>query len=121
MKNLLSKLKPELLDMVRSIGLLAEERGMLAFLVGGPVRDLMLGVPNVDLDITVEGNGIRLAEAFERPYLIVYIQCNLKEALERNSHNVPVNTLLQMQANLITDIVPSSWKQEIIFNSCSEL
>jgi tRNA nucleotidyltransferase (CCA-adding enzyme) len=37
---------------------------MKAYLVGGPVRDLMLKQPNIDLDITVEGNGIRLAESF---------------------------------------------------------
>jgi len=35
-----------------------------AYLVGGPVRDLMLKLPNIDLDIMVEGNAIRLAETF---------------------------------------------------------
>ena len=50
------------MGLVRSIGLLAQAKGMAAYLVGGPVRDLMLEFPNVDLDITVEGNGIRLAE-----------------------------------------------------------
>jgi len=34
-----------------------------AFLVGGPVRDLVLGRPHTDLDITVVGNGPRLAAA----------------------------------------------------------
>ena len=37
---------------------------MKAYLVGGPVRDLMLKTPNIDLDITVEGNAIRLADSF---------------------------------------------------------
>ena len=37
---------------------------MKAYLVGGPVRDLMLKLPNIDLDIMVEGNAIRLAETF---------------------------------------------------------
>jgi len=62
MKNLLSHLNPESLSLVRSIGDLARGQGSVAYLVGGPVRDLMLGFPNVDLDITVEGNCIRLAE-----------------------------------------------------------
>jgi tRNA nucleotidyltransferase (CCA-adding enzyme) len=62
--NLLSRLNPESLALVRSIGLLAQAQGVEAYLVGGPVRDLMLKQPNVDLDITVEGNGIRLAEGF---------------------------------------------------------
>jgi tRNA nucleotidyltransferase (CCA-adding enzyme) len=64
MKNLLSRLIPKSLALVRSIGVLAQEQGVVAYLVGGPVRDLMLKQPNVDLDITVEGNGTRLAEKF---------------------------------------------------------
>ena len=64
MKNLLTLLNSKSLDLVRTIGLLAQEHGVEAYLVGGPVRDLMLGAANVDLDIAVEGNGIRLAEAF---------------------------------------------------------
>jgi len=64
MKNLLSRLNPESLALVCSIGLLAKARGVEAYLVGGPVRDLMLEFPNVDLDITVEGNCLGLAEKF---------------------------------------------------------
>jgi len=68
MKNLLNNLNPKYLNLVRSIGQLAQEQGMAAYLVGGPVRDLMLGSPNIDLDITFEGNGIRLAEKFAALY-----------------------------------------------------
>ena len=64
MKNLLSRLNPKSLALVRSIGILAQDQGVEAYLVGGPVRDLMLEAPNVDLDITVEGNGMRLADSF---------------------------------------------------------
>ena len=64
MRNLLTCLKLESLALLRSIGNLAQAQGMAAYLVGGPVRDLMLKCPNIDLDITVEGSGIRLAEAF---------------------------------------------------------
>jgi len=64
MKNLLSHLNSKSLSLVRSIGVLARAQGVKAYLVGGPVRDLMLKCPNVDLDITVEGNGIRLADSF---------------------------------------------------------
>ena len=49
---------------MRSIGLLAKDQGVEAYLVGGPVRDLILGMPNIDLDITVEGNAMRLADSF---------------------------------------------------------
>ncbi|MBF0504694.1 MAG: CCA tRNA nucleotidyltransferase [Candidatus Omnitrophica bacterium] len=64
MKNLLSFLDPESRKLVSSIGLLAQEQGVAAYLVGGPVRDLMLKCPNTDLDIAVEGNAIRIADLF---------------------------------------------------------
>jgi tRNA nucleotidyltransferase (CCA-adding enzyme) len=35
----------------------ARERGAAVFLVGGPVRDLLLGRPLADLDLVVEGGG----------------------------------------------------------------
>lgn len=68
MKNLLSRLNPKSLALVRSIGLLAQEQGMAAYLVGGSVRDLMLKSSNIDLDITVEGNAMRLAAIFAAGY-----------------------------------------------------
>jgi len=43
---------------------IASANDMTIYLVGGFVRDLMLGVKNLDLDIVVEGNGIKFAEDF---------------------------------------------------------
>ena len=40
----------------------AARKNMRVYLVGGFVRDLLLGVPNLDLDIVVEGDGISFAE-----------------------------------------------------------
>ncbi len=40
--------------------------GLTIFLVGGAVRDVLLGNENIDLDILVEGEGIPLAEAVGR-------------------------------------------------------
>ena len=40
---------------------LAEERGWSAYLVGGFVRDALLGIPQKDVDLTVVGNGVALA------------------------------------------------------------
>ena len=54
----------ESLQLLQYIGTLAQQQGVKAYLVGGPVRDLMLKRPNTDLDITVEGNAMRLAESF---------------------------------------------------------
>lgn len=62
-KSLLDALEPEIRSFVSVAGRLAEEKHMRAYLVGGCVRDLLLGAPNFDLDIAVEGNGIQYAEA----------------------------------------------------------
>jgi len=54
---------------VQLLGLLgetADELGMQIYAVGGFVRDLILGVPNLDIDVTVEGDGIHFAEQFSR-------------------------------------------------------
>lgn len=42
----------------------AREAGSHVFLVGGPVRDLLLGIPVRDLDVTVEGDARATASAF---------------------------------------------------------
>jgi len=47
-------------------GNIAYEQGAKAYLVGGFVRDLLLGVDNLDLDIALEGDGIKFAEAFAK-------------------------------------------------------
>jgi tRNA nucleotidyltransferase (CCA-adding enzyme) len=61
--RLLRELAPpwvqELLAAARRV---ADELGSPAFLVGGMVRDLLLGRPNEDVDLVVEGDGILFAE-----------------------------------------------------------
>jgi tRNA nucleotidyltransferase (CCA-adding enzyme) len=47
--------------LLRSISQVAESGAYSVFLVGGVVRDLLLGFPNLDLDIVVEGDGIEFA------------------------------------------------------------
>lgn len=46
---------------LREIGELADAFHVSAFLVGGMVRDLLLGLPNQDMDIAVEGDGMAFA------------------------------------------------------------
>ncbi len=50
------------------IGRVAEKNDMVAYAVGGSVRDLFLARANFDLDFVVEGSAIKLAEALEREY-----------------------------------------------------
>lgn len=61
--SMLSKRLPgHLLKAIKTIGALAKENQMSAFLVGGFVRDLILRLPNLDLDVVVEGNAMELAK-----------------------------------------------------------
>ncbi|HSR13786.1 MAG TPA: CBS domain-containing protein, partial [Thermodesulfobacteriota bacterium] len=57
------RLPADVLALLKSIGRSAEELGMQVYLVGGFVRDLLLRNHNLDIDVVVEGDGIRLAVA----------------------------------------------------------
>ncbi|MDH3998598.1 MAG: CBS domain-containing protein, partial [Desulfuromonadales bacterium] len=48
------------------LGNVADEMALPVFVVGGFVRDLLLNVENLDLDIVVEGDGIAFAEEFAK-------------------------------------------------------
>jgi tRNA nucleotidyltransferase (CCA-adding enzyme) len=52
----------QLLELVKDISGQAAERGEKVYLVGGVVRDLLLGYPNFDLDLVVEGDAVQLAQ-----------------------------------------------------------
>lgn len=57
-----------LLHLLREAGRLAAEQGDSLFIVGGFVRDLLLSVPTLDIDLVVEGDAIRLARRLARQY-----------------------------------------------------
>ncbi|MFC1920756.1 CCA tRNA nucleotidyltransferase [Chloroflexota bacterium] len=56
------QLPPELVEFMQAAGLIAASEGRNLYLVGGVVRDLLLGESNHDLDLVVEGDAIILAE-----------------------------------------------------------
>lgn len=61
-RNLLQETLPEKVNKALSlIGEVADEAGFPVYLVGGIVRDLFLRVPNLDVDVVVEGDGITFA------------------------------------------------------------
>ena len=53
-------------DALRTLGAIAQERGLRAHVVGGFVRDMLLGRPNLDVDVVVEGDGIAFADEAAR-------------------------------------------------------
>jgi len=66
MKKYLEKLPGEIRELIYFAKDLAAYQGVPAYLVGGFVRDLLLGVKNFDLDIVVEGDGIKFAGYFAK-------------------------------------------------------
>ncbi len=63
LKNRLSIHQRNALDHIRQA---AREAGMTVFLVGGAVRDLTSGSPVFDLDVTVQGNALKLKKTLEK-------------------------------------------------------
>lgn len=61
----MSTMMPQFLQrpVFRTVGELAAERGVKAFVIGGYVRDCLLGRECNDIDIVVEGSGIDFARA----------------------------------------------------------
>jgi len=50
--------------LLRDLGQTGDELGLAVYAIGGFVRDLLLGAANLDIDVTVEGDGIFFAEQF---------------------------------------------------------
>ncbi|MDD5398416.1 MAG: hypothetical protein PHU70_04965 [Dehalococcoidia bacterium] len=59
--GLIERLPPPLLKLTLTAARLAGRSGVKVYLVGGIVRDLMLGRPCVDIDLAVEGDAVGLA------------------------------------------------------------
>ncbi|WP_373498121.1 CBS domain-containing protein [Desulfococcus sp.] len=69
-RSILRQMKERLTDYIMeilvSVGQVADELGYGAYVVGGFVRDLFLYRLNEDIDIVIEGNGIEFAKTFAR-------------------------------------------------------
>jgi tRNA nucleotidyltransferase (CCA-adding enzyme) len=77
-KKLISKLMKErfperIHNLLVEFGRVGDQLGYSVYAVGGFVRDLLLRVENLDVDIVVEGDGIHLAEEFEKKF-----QCRIR-------------------------------------------
>lgn len=62
-KHVKDSIEPEFLELYAELGSVAAELNMVAYLVGGCVRDLILQRPNFDMDFVVEGSARALAKA----------------------------------------------------------
>lgn len=91
--QLKKSLPKDVFSVVRKIGTLAEESGFSAYIVGGFVRDLLLGVKNLDLDIVVERDALGFARLLQKK-----INCSLK---------------MHKRFGTATIILPSGFKMDI--------
>ena len=60
------QLPPWAYELLKDAGKTAEELGFQAYAVGGFVRDLLLRHENLDIDIVIEGDGIKFAGEFSK-------------------------------------------------------
>ena len=64
--QLRDRLPPPVHDLLRAAGELGDRLGLSVYVVGGFVRDLLLGLDNLDVDLVVEGDGIAFARALAK-------------------------------------------------------
>lgn len=53
-------------NILRKVGRTADRIGLDCYVVGGYVRDMLLGLPNDDIDVVVVGKGIEMAKEFAK-------------------------------------------------------
>jgi tRNA nucleotidyltransferase (CCA-adding enzyme) len=63
-KFLVERLPEETVELLKSVGNVADSLGYNAYAVGGFVRDIFLYQENLDIDVVIEGDGIEFAKAF---------------------------------------------------------
>ena len=63
-RQMQGRLTSRVMNTLRNVGKIGDELDLPVYAVGGFVRDLLLGTENLDIDITVEGDGILFAETF---------------------------------------------------------
>src|SRR5258708_2791450 len=57
-----------IVSLLKSMGEIGERAGINVFVVGGLVRDLLLGARNLDLDVVVEGDAIAFAHRLAKEW-----------------------------------------------------
>ncbi len=83
---------PDIVRFLEVAGDIADDLGFGAYLVGGSVRDLLRGEKNLDIDIVIEGDGLRFTETLsgEIPGLKVTTHRRFNTAKIRFSPGAPL-------------------------------
>lgn len=67
-KRMEEQLPQNIYALLQKISKKASDRNLSVYLIGGIVRDIILGKPNDDVDIVVEGDGIAFAQQLKEEY-----------------------------------------------------
>ncbi len=103
-KKVISKFMKERLperihNMLIEFGRVGDELGYSVYAVGGFVRDLLLKVENLDVDVVVEGDGIRFAEEFEKKF-----SCRIR------THKKFGTAIILFPDHLKVDVATARWE-----------
>ena len=103
-KKVISKFMKErfperIYSLLVEVGRVGDELGYSVYAVGGFVRDLLLRVENFDIDIVVEGDGIRFAEEFEK-----------KSPCRIRTHKKFGTAIILFADNLKVDVATARWE-----------
>ena len=86
-------------NLLVEFGKVGDELGYSVYAVGGFVRDLLLRVENFDVDIVVEGDGIRLAEEFQKKF-----SCRIR------THKKFGTAIILLPDRLKIDVATARWE-----------
>ena len=64
------RLPQKVIELLKEFGAIADDLGFGIYLVGGLVRDIFLKFDNLDVDIVIEGDGIRFAREFAKDHSV---------------------------------------------------
>jgi tRNA nucleotidyltransferase (CCA-adding enzyme) len=72
------RLPKKVIRLLKEFGDIADELGYGIYLVGGLVRDIFLKFENLDVDIVIEGNGIKFAREFAKNHTATRVRSHQK-------------------------------------------
>jgi tRNA nucleotidyltransferase (CCA-adding enzyme) len=112
------QLPPELVNLMWVAGEMANSRGEKLYLVGGVVRDLLLGQANLDLDLVVEGSAIELAQqlkAINKGKITTHPRFNTARMLWRgwNIDLATARTETYQKPGALPTVTPSSIEEDL--------
>ncbi len=67
-RTLRERLPKRIIKLLEDFGKIADSLGYNAYLVGGFVRDLILRRENLDIDVVIEGDGVKFAKEFSKHF-----------------------------------------------------